>query len=70
MRNDLNYLTAKLEAIHEDVKQLQIHVDELRQEAAGRKAVQRFLLASMSAMGVVVGWLVNTITNIINPTGG
>lgn len=61
MKHDVNYLLAKLEEIHEDVKQLQIHVDQLRQESAGRKAINRFLLATMGVMGATLGWVINNI---------
>ena len=58
MQTDINYLVAKLEEIHSDVKQLQIHVDELRQESSGRKAVQRLLLVAAGGLGAVMGWVI------------
>ena len=64
MKQDINYLVAKLEEIHEDVKQLQIHVDELRQEASGRRAIQRFMLATMGIIGATLGWLIDNIISM------
>jgi len=61
MRVDINYLAAKLEEIHDDVLLLKVHVDILRQESAGRKAVQKFILGSMGCFGVVLGWLVTYV---------
>ena len=64
MKQDINYLVAKLEEIHEDVKQLQDHVDELRQEASGRRAIQRFMLATMGIIGATLGWLIDNIISM------
>lgn len=65
MVRNTEYLQAKLEEIHEDVRILQKHVDELRQEAAGRKAVNRFVLTSLGVIGAVVGWLTNHVLYLI-----
>jgi len=64
MKENLNYLIAKLEEVHEDVRELKQHVDELRQEAAGRRAVSRFTLAAMSIIGATVGWLVDNVLSL------
>ena len=64
MKADVNYLAAKLEEIHEDVRQLQEHVDALRQESAGRKAVTKVLMGSVAVLGSVVGWLTTHIVRI------
>jgi len=56
---DINYLQAKLEAIHEDVKLLKTQVDELRTEYHGRRAVNRFVIACIAVLGTTVGWLVD-----------
>lgn len=69
MKNDVNYLTAKLEEIHDDVKQLQIHVDDLRQEAAGKRAVSRFMIAALGIIGATVGWLVDNIVSLTKAGG-
>lgn len=65
MNRDVNYLMAKLESIHEDVKQLQIHVDELRQESAGKKAITRFLLSSTGVMGATLVWVVDHVLTMM-----
>ncbi len=62
MKNDLGYLSAKLEEMHYDIKILQAHVDELRQEASGRKAIHRVLIGGLSALTTVLGWVVYHIT--------
>lgn len=59
MRNNIDYLSAKLESIHEDVRLLATQVDELRQEQAGRKAVQRFTFAVLGVIGATLGWLID-----------
>lgn len=64
VRPDIHYLSAKLEEIHADVKQLQEHVDALRQESAGRKAVAKFMLGSMAVLGSIVGWLTTHILKV------
>lgn len=64
MRVDINYLAAKLEEIHEDVLQLKDHVDLLRQESSGRKAVQKFILGSMGVLSVVLGWLLTYVMKL------
>lgn len=64
MKNDINYLTAKLEEIHEDVKVLQGHVDELRQEYHGRKAISKFMFGALGIIGATVGWLVDNVLSL------
>lgn len=59
-----DYLLAKLETIHEDVKTLQVQVDDLRQDMSGRKAVQKFLATALGGLGVVVAWLVTHVSNL------
>lgn len=59
-----DYLTAKLEAIHEDVRQLKLYVDGLRQESTGRKAVSRFIVAAIAIIGTTVGWLVDNAVSM------
>jgi len=66
MQTDINYLAAKLEEIHADVKQLKEHVDELRQEAAGRRATTRFILGALGVCGAVLGWTVSTVLSLHN----
>lgn len=66
MKHDVNYLAAKLELIHEDVKQLQTHVDRLRQESTSRRAVGRVLLIALTVMGATVGWLVDNALSVAN----
>lgn len=61
MKNDINYLTAKLEEMHEDIRQLNAHVDILRQESAGRGAVHKFLITSMGVLTTIIGWVVHTL---------
>lgn len=61
MKADVHYLTAKLEEIHLDVKQLQEHVDILRQESTGRKALTKVLLGGMSVLSVVLGWVITVL---------
>lgn len=61
---DISYLLAKLEELHEDVRELKLHVDTLRQEQSGRKAVVRFLLAAMGIVGATVGWLVDNVISM------
>jgi len=58
----IEYLLAKLETIHDDVKELQKHVDELRQESSGRRAVNRFVIGSLGVLGAVVAWVVQQVT--------
>lgn len=58
------YLQAKLEQIHEDVKQLRAHVDSLRQEAAGRSAVSKFVIVALMTIGATVGWLVDNAVTV------
>lgn len=65
MQSDINYLSAKLEEIHADVKLLQDHVDKLRLESAGKKAVQRFLLTSVGMLSGVVVWAVHHLLKIV-----
>lgn len=68
MARNTEYLQAKLEEIHEDVRSLQKHVDELRQEAAGRKAVNRFIFTSLGVLGATVGWLADNVINLLRGT--
>lgn len=69
MRPTNEYLLAKLEEIHEDVKQLQTHVDELRQESAGRRAVHKFMLTSLGIIGAAVGWLTTHVLSGLKDGG-
>lgn len=63
MINDINYIIAKLETIHEDIYQLKTQVDDLRHTDTGRKAVSRFVIGALAVLGATVGWLVdNAIT--------
>lgn len=63
MINDVNYIIAKLETIHEDIVLLKTQVDELRQAETGRKAVSKFVIGTIAIIGATVGWLVdNAIT--------
>lgn len=64
MKSDINYITAKLEEIHAAVVKLQTHVDELRQESAGRKAVQRFTLGALGIIGATLGWLIDNVISL------
>lgn len=59
MKADISYLQAKLEDIHADVKLLKEHVDLLRTEHHGRKAVTKFVIACLAVLGTTVGWLVD-----------
>jgi hypothetical protein len=61
MKNDVSYLTAKLEEMHEDIKQLNAHVDILRQESAGRGAVHKFILGSMGVLATLIGWILSNL---------
>lgn len=64
MKSDVNYLAAKLEEIHADVRQLQGHVDDLRQEAAGRKATHRFIFSALGIIGATMGWIMNALLKV------
>ena len=57
-----DYLQAKLEVIHEDVKTLQVQVDDLRQDMAGRKAVQKLLILATGGLGAALAWVLNHVT--------
>lgn len=61
MQKDLGYLTAKLEEMHSDIKDLKEKIDILRHESTGRKAVHRVLIGGLGFLTTVVGWLVHTI---------
>lgn len=58
-RTNVNYLLAKLEEIHEDVKELRVHVDHLREDYAGRKMATKVVLGAISILGATVAWLVD-----------
>lgn len=64
MNRDIHYLTAKLEEIHDDVKELRAHVDILRQEAAGKRAVSKALVVALGLIGATVGWLVDNAVTV------
>ncbi|MBA4259165.1 MAG: hypothetical protein C0446_08370 [Chitinophaga sp.] len=64
MKVSIDYLAAKLEEIHNDVKELKGQVDELRQVEAGRKATQRFLAASISILGGVITWIASVVIGL------
>ena len=61
MRDEISYIVAKLENIHEDVNKLKDRVDNLRQAEAGRKAVTKFIVGSLGILGALVGWLAKQI---------
>lgn len=61
MQNSPEYLSGKLEAIHEDVRTLKIQVDELRQSHYGRLAVNKFIYVCLAVLSTTVGWLVTCI---------
>lgn len=58
MSKDTGYILAKLEEIHDDIQLLQVRVDDLRQESAGRKAVTKVLLGGLGAVASVLGWVI------------
>ena len=59
MKSTLDYKAAKIEHLHDEVTKLVQQVDELRQEQAGRKAVQRFTFAVLGVIGATLGWLID-----------
>ncbi len=58
--HEIGYLSAKLEEMHDDIRELSAHVDQLRQESTSRKAVQKFTMASIGVIATVVAWLIHT----------
>lgn len=66
MSENVSYLIAKVEAMHEDIKLLTEQVDELRQESAGRRALNKFLLSSLGILGAILAW---SIDKLITFTG-
>lgn len=68
-RANASYLLAKLEEIHEDVRELRAHVDILRQDYAGRKMATKLTLAAVSILGATVAWLVDHSVMVANQLG-
>ncbi len=63
MINDINYIIAKLETIHEEIVILKQQVDTLRLRETSRSAVSKFVIGAVAIIGATVGWLVdNAIT--------
>lgn len=58
------YILAKLEEIHADVIDLKTHVDNLRQESAGKRAVSKFVISALAIIGATVGWLVDNAVSV------
>lgn len=68
-RTNVNYLLAKLEEIHEDVKELRAHVDHLREDYAGRKMATKVVLVAVSMLGATVAWLVDHSVMVASQLG-
>lgn len=66
---NVSYLLAKLEEIHEDVKELRVHVDNLRQDYAGRKMATKVILVAVSMLGTTVAWLVDHSVTVASQLG-
>jgi hypothetical protein len=66
---NVSYLLAKLEEIHEDVKELRAHVDDLRQDYAGRKMATKVILVAVSMLGATVAWLVDHSVMVASQLG-
>ena len=61
LNRNTDYLLAKLEEIHEDVKTLKGQVDDLRLESHGKKTVVKFLTGAFGVLSAVVGWVVHLV---------
>jgi cell division protein FtsB len=68
MRNDqlVGYLEAKLEALHEDIKELRAEVTELKEDFIQRRTIYKISLYVLGGLAGLVGWIMN---HILNKTG-
>jgi hypothetical protein len=65
MRNDqlVGYLEAKLEALHEDIRELRVEVDQLKQDFIQRKTIYRASIYVLGGLSAIVGWIMNHMIN-------
>ena len=59
----IDVISAKLDLIHEDVKELRTHVENLRESDAVQNAAGRWALGIISVLGSVGGFIIHEILN-------
>ncbi len=64
------YILAKLEEIHEDVRELKEEVTLLKTDYIQRKTTSKLMLTALGALAAVVGWLIERMSVIRQLIGG
>lgn len=64
--NDIGYLTAKLEEIHDDVKELKTVVELLKADHHSRIGRNRALFTMVGVLSSVVSWVVTYVLKIVH----
>lgn len=63
VQQSVDVIAAKLDLIHDDVKELRTHVENLRQSDAVQNAAGRWVLGIMSAIASVGGFIIHELLN-------
>lgn len=59
----LGALEAKLESLHEDIRDLKVEVVQLKEDFIQRRAIYKAALYVLGGLSAVVGWIMNHIIN-------